>query len=189
MNNPRPIQAILDNIRKACAHNNIPIHNRDPILATAGQSLVKEYGDGIAPLLDLLEVSDGLDVANLHICSSDELFAYGHNMVAIQNWGNGDFDCLVLDSSLSAALIGSVVFANHQPDVIVRVGTSIENWLENIGQELATRSEILHPRDYIKQPSDGVYSGVLDELRGHNCEIGRWLARHANDSMKGGDVS
>lgn len=189
MDNRRSIQSILASIRKLCDHNNTPFDSRDPVPLSTAKSLTKQYGDGIAPLLELLCVSDGVDIANLHICSSEEVFAYGHNMVAMQNWGNGDFDCLVLESSRPDALLGNIVFANHQPDVFVRVGTSVGDWLEKVGRELATRSEVLHPRDYINRTSDGVYSGVLDELRGHNCEIGRWLARLANDSAKKGDKS
>lgn len=173
----RTIESTLADIRTLCEGRGIPFSQNAPVTPAARDVLHTRYGDGIGALLALYSVSDGFEIANLHVCGLEEMFEYGRNMVAVQNWGNGDFDCLVLDDSVPPHRSGSVVFANHQPDAIVRVGMSVQDWLEGIERELATRAEVLHPRDYYKSPSAGVYADVLDELRGQTCELGRWLAR------------
>lgn len=173
----RTIESTLADIRALCGGRGITFSQNAPVVPAAREALRARHGDGIGALLALYSVSDGLEIANLHVCGLEEMFAYGRNMVAVQNWGNGDFDCLVLDDSVPPHRCGSMVFANHQPDAIVRVGVSVQDWLEGIERELATRAEVLHPRDYYRGPSTGVYAGVLDELRGQTCELGRWRAR------------
>ncbi len=180
----RTIESTLADIRTLCESRGIPFSQNAPVTPAARDALRARRGDGIGELLALYSVSDGLEIANLHVCGLEETFEYGRNMVAVQNWGNGDFDCIVLDDSVPPHLCGSIVFANHQPDAIVRVGMNVQDWLEGIERELATRSEVLHPRDYHKSPSAGVYAGVLDELRAQTCELGRWLARMAEAEGK-----
>lgn len=148
-----------------------------PLDARRLQEFMRQHSlDEGSELPQLLRFSDGLSVGGLSLCPEAEIFVYGQDLLAIQNWGNGDFDCLVLSDVLGWPT-GAVVFTNHQSDVRVQVAKSIHEWLSLVRTELLRRGEVLHPRDYLGNSDSGVYAHVLGELQHRQCELSRWAQR------------
>ncbi|MCK4873925.1 MAG: SMI1/KNR4 family protein [Phycisphaerales bacterium] len=131
-----------------------------------GHPLPSEY-------IDFMVTTDGLELL-LH-----EILDLGrqgvikeHRLITLQNWGNGDFDCLALEGSRFPA--GSIVFCNHNPGVAVKVADSITDWLRRLMEEIKATGGIYHPRDYwVPRDYKGVYSHVCDELDDVDCELNR----------------
>lgn len=100
--------------------------------------------------------------------SADELCVYDDDIVAFQNWGNGDYDCVHIGSEHG----GSIWFTNHTPLVRARVANSVADWLQSIRHELSRHATIWHPRDYLgQQNEDGTYAAVVRQLAGTRCEL------------------
>jgi len=96
------------------------------------------------------------------------------DIVAIQNWGNGDFDAIVTKPEAG----GGVWFCNHSPDVRVKIATSVDEWVTALTREVEQAGFIRHPRDYASSTNPaGTYAGVLKSLASTNCELTRWLRR------------
>lgn len=120
---------------------------------------------------DMWAVSNGAFVAGLQFLGSDEAYIYGGDLYAIQNWGNGDFDCVIFKGEDA----GKVCFANHQHDARSIVASSIGEWLCRLTTEMHEYGEIFHPKDFLQTPNrNGVYSRVGSDLKNVNCELTRW---------------
>jgi hypothetical protein len=100
--------------------------------------------------------------------SAEEVFASDDDIVAFQNWGNGDYDCVNIGREAS----GSVWFTNHTPVVRVRIAESVIAWLQSVREELERHESVWHPRDYLNHKNeDGVYATVVRQLAGTQCEL------------------
>jgi hypothetical protein len=139
-----------------------------PVAEEVALAVVQQYGPSVRQYVELLRCTNGLDCFGLHFCDVREMFQYD-DLVAVQNWGNGDLDCIDSD--------GKVVFTNHQPDARVVIANDVGDWLGLVALEAESRSTIRHPRDYLGAAEPGVYSGVLDALKGYQCELNRWRNR------------
>lgn len=120
-------------------------------------------------LKQLLEYSNGMSLFGLRIMPLNELsFFPSSHMIAFHNWGNGDFDCISIDSS---ELSGTILFMNHEPDVTVRISDSLNTWIRDAIEEISTKGALLHPSDYRHRSEAGMYSSVLRSLCGIDCEL------------------
>lgn len=119
-------------------------------------------------------VSNGAFVAGLQFLGSDETYIYGGDLYAVQNWGSGDFDCVIFKGEDA----GKACFANHQHDARSIVASSIGEWLRRLTAEMNEYGEIFHPKDFLQAPNrKGVYSRVALDLKNVNCELTRWASR------------
>jgi hypothetical protein len=135
---------------------------------SVGEDLTARYGDGIRQLVNLLLLSNGFEMGGLVVLSNREVYSYDDDLVAFQNWGKGDFDCVRVGPEDA----GSVWFTNHSPTVRARVAGSISDWLIAVEAELLNRDTIWHPRDYFQHPTqEGVYASVVPQLAGTHCEL------------------
>jgi hypothetical protein len=144
-----------------------------PATSTAEASRLKvSYPTGaIDQYLQLLSISNGLSALGLNICSSREQYGHGDDLLAFQNWGNGDFDCLLLTGPDA----GSIWFTNHNPDDRARIADSFVTWLAAAIDEATLRRTVWHPSDHIGKGTTGLYSPVIAALRGRDCELARWI--------------
>ena len=114
-----------------------------------------------------LQRSDGCELFGYDLLSLSGLQWYD-GLVAFHSWGNGDFDCLKLNSAGDPA---PVLFMNHNPNVTVEVASSFDQWLEKMIAELQETGCVCHPGDYRFRTGAGIYSHVLDRLAGVDCEL------------------
>jgi hypothetical protein len=111
---------------------------------------------------------DGCDFYGLSLLSASEVAVHDSGIIGFHNWGNGDFDCLKLSKRRKES---GVFFMNHNPGVLVRIADTFFGWLQRVFEELCAHGTLAHPRDYRFLARDGVYSHVLETLRGVDCEL------------------
>jgi len=145
---------------------------------SASEKVLKEYEGRITravpcELRELLAMSDGLDLFGLDIMPIDrqDLFET-QGLLSFHDWGNGDFDCVVLAGSCVGPE-GSIVFMNHSPEVTVPIAESLEKWLLRVVEEITDKGTLLHPSDYRVRHEQGLYAGVLEALSNRDCELNR----------------
>ena len=114
--------------------------------------------------------SDGCDLFGLYLQSGRESTHLDGKLLPIHNWGNGDFDCLMLGTDPNSI---PVLFMNHNADVTVKVAESFVYWIEAVLHELKAEGTVYHPGDYRFFHGSGVYDHVLKELEGVDCELNR----------------
>ena len=80
-------------------------------------------------------------------------------ILAIHNWGNGDFDGFEVHLDHK---VGQIVFANHENGLTFPLTTSFYDWLRNVIEEMLKERIIYHPMDYsISKPTyQGIYSHI-----------------------------
>jgi len=96
----------------------------------------------------------GLEIVPLE----QSLYEY-ERILAIHNWGNGDFDGFEI---LSENKVGQIVFANHENGLTFPVRVSFYDWLRDVIEEMLKQNVVYHPMDYsISKPNyQGIYSHI-----------------------------
>jgi hypothetical protein len=111
---------------------------------------------------NLLLYSNGLNLFGVEIRALDEIeYIDDAGILIFHNWGNGDFDCLALNSKYET---GSILFMNHSPDVLMTVSPSLQSWLESVMQEIEKFGVLFHPSDYNCREENGLYAKLKSEL-------------------------
>lgn len=138
------------------------------------QRFLDEFSTSLTQYAMVLQIHNGLNVAGMRLLSVSECHWMDVGIVAVQNWGNGDFDAVITNPDEN----GTVWFCNHAPDVRVKIANSVDEWLATLALEVEQVGFIRHPRDYAAIVARrGAYSKVLESLASTNCELTRWLKR------------
>lgn len=124
-------------------------------------------------LKNYLTVANGTYFGGEEVFGTDQIERWD-NLIVLHAWGNGDFTVMPT-VNVGEFPAGSILFANHSPDVLALIGENMAAWFVRLKTELENRSEILHPIDYRsgKHPPIGCYAGVLHQLKGIDCELNR----------------
>lgn len=120
-----------------------------------------------------------LSAANGSVFGEEEIFGTNglnrwDDLLVLHEWGNGDFT-VIPTRDIDGFRMGSVLFANHRPDVLALVAENMASWFVRLKAELVHRGEILHPMDYKtgNYSPTGCYADVLHQLNGIDCEFNR----------------
>jgi hypothetical protein len=104
---------------------------------------------------ELMALSNGMSLLGLYIMPIEEQVWYeDEGILSFHNWGNGDFDCIVLSGQRFPR--GAIVFMNHTPEVTVNIEDSLIAWMSRVAEEIQRRGTLLHPMDYRTQRQRGV---------------------------------
>lgn len=118
----------------------------------------------------VLRYANGMNFFGQKLLSTHEqTFFPEQGIVTFHNWGNGDFDCVVVGAS--AYSVGAIAFMNHNPDVTTEISPTLSNWFDRAAAEIAKKGTLLHPADYRQRREQGLYGHVLSALRGRSCEL------------------
>lgn len=121
-------------------------------------------------LSEFYSLTNGMDLFSQEIYDTESLHYYrDYGLIVFHNWGNGDFSCIATKESEFPE--GSVLFMNHSPDVLVPIATSLSEWILKVVAEYKEKGTLLHPADYRFRNETGLYSHVIESLRGRDCEL------------------
>jgi len=104
---------------------------------------------------EMLQFSDGMNFFEERILStSEQEFISSGSLLTFHDWGNGDFDAIVVESKTQSMLpSGFVVFICHESGCIEPVTGSLRSWFRLVLEEIKIRGTLLHPDDYHIQNS------------------------------------
>ena len=113
-------------------------------------------------LKELLLFSNGIDLFGIHIHPLEEMEYFPHSgILTFHNWGNGDFDCLSVGDDYPR---GTIVFMSHTEDKLALVSNSLKEWFTGVIAEIKRIGALLHPLDYDKRESEGMYKNVSHQI-------------------------
>lgn len=87
--------------------------------------------------------------------------------IAINNWGNGDFDWIVCSDDPDYA-VGNIVFYSHESGKHAKIADTLEDWLQNAMNEIIESGTLMHPYDFqycTKPTSKGLYRRVYEMMK------------------------
>jgi hypothetical protein len=114
-------------------------------------------------LKELLLFSNGIKIFGIQIYSLSECQLFENNMLlSFHDWGNGDFDCISVDSGL---YYGKVYFINHSIANSIAMNISFSEWVFQAIKEIQDKGTILHPMDYLTRKEEGMYREVFLKLK------------------------
>ncbi len=119
---------------------------------------------------DFFKFTNGVNFFGLQILPISQLEYFPNwGIISFHSWGNGDLDCIVIDSPFQTQ--GTILFMNHSPDVTVPIAPSLIKWFYQVFEEIKIKGTLLHPSDYRGRKEKGVYEHVLAKIKGVNCEL------------------
>lgn len=144
------------------------VEMQDPLSGEELENLMKQM---TLPqeLCDFYALSNGMQLLSEELYDADSL-QHVDDIILFHSFDNGDFTCIATKKSEYPD--GSILFMNHSPDVLVPVADSLYDWIDKVVAEIQAKGCLLHPADYFHQPDEqGVYSQVLNDLKGRDCEL------------------
>jgi hypothetical protein len=107
--------------------------------------------------------SNGIDIFGIEILPLEDMFFFQEEkLVSFHGWGNGDFDCISINSDES---LGKIFFVNHSVDNIIPLCSSITEWILGAIKEVEVNGTLLHPYDYeFRENEEGMYKNVRKYL-------------------------
>ena len=103
--------------------------------------------------------SNGINLFGQKIFSLEEMeFFNVSNVISFHSWGNGDFDCILIDEEQKEE---TVFFMKHSNDALTPVCSSLYNWIKEVIKEIQQKGTLLHPDDYLVRSEEGVYKDGL----------------------------
>jgi hypothetical protein len=169
-----PEQSALQRLINAARERGVELELGKPATEVQMSEFSREFSGTLAAYQKLLAEHNGMNIAGMRLLSTAECHWMDRGIAAIQNWGNGDFDAILTDSHEE----GSVWFCNHAPDVRVKVGLSLADWLGKLANEIEVYGFVGHPRDFVGGgDTSRTYGNVLSALSHINCELTRWMNR------------
>ncbi|WP_417387027.1 SMI1/KNR4 family protein [Gimesia sp.] len=168
------IKELLEEISDLTAEDEdggeLVVELQQPLSAEELESLMKQMPLP-QELREFYAVTNGMELFLEELYDS-EVLQYVEEIILFHSFDNGDFTCIATKESDFPE--GSVLFMNHSPDVLVQVADSLCDWIEKVVAEIQEKGCLLHPADYFSRPDEqGVYSHVLDDLKGRDCELNR----------------
>lgn len=168
------IRKLLERISDLTAEDEdgdeLDVELQDPLSADELKSLIDKIPLP-QELRDFYAVTNGMDLLSEELYDADSL-QHVEGIILFHSFDNGDFTCIATREAQFPE--GSVLFMNHSPDVLVLLADSLHDWIEKVIAEIQEKGCLLHPADYYHQPDEqGVYSHVLNELKGRDCELNR----------------